>query len=302
MMIDRQRVNHSLSGPIASVSTPFDRDGNIDYAALRNIVECIVAADSGAILLTYGDSLYSILTDREIGEVTRVVTGQNAGRKLVVAAGNWWTGESIRFAAHCKEIGVDVYMPLAPHWAGSSNAATLTEHFTAISRVIPVMVVTALAPGVGVPLAAIRTLVGQENAIVAVKDDIAGAYGRRLASIVAGKWAFLSGGRKENHLDALPYGADSYLSIYMRFAPHIAHRYWNAVQAGDIREAVSVIREYDIPFMDEVAAIGADFDAVIHGAMELFGVAPRYRRAPYCNLNDGQMEQLRVFFAARGLL
>lgn len=299
MKVDRERVKQYVSGPIASVSTPFTREGDIDYKALRNVVEFIIAADSGTILLTYGDSLYSILTDAEIAEVTRVVVEQNAGRKLVVAAGNWWTGESIRFAGYCQSIGVDLYMPLAPHWAGSSTTQTLVEHFTQIAKVMPVMVVTALAPGVGVPLAAIKTLVEQDNGILAVKDDIAGGYGRRLASLVEGRWSFLSGGRKENHLDALPYGADAYLSIYMRFMPEIAHRYWAAVQAGDIREAVAIINTYDIPFMDFVASVGADFDAVIHGAMELYGVAERWRRLPYNNLTEEQMDKLKAFLDAR---
>ncbi|RAV11484.1 dihydrodipicolinate synthase family protein [Paenibacillus contaminans] len=293
----RDKVKAYLKGPIASVSTPFDREGNIDYKALRNVVDFIVeTASSGTILLTYGDSLYSILTDAEIAEVTRVVVEQNAGRKLVVATGNWWTGESIRFAGYCKDIGVDVYMPLAPHWAGSSTVQTLVEHFTRISDVMPVMVVTALAPGVGVPLAAIKTLVEGNNGIVAVKDDIVGAYGRRLAHMVEGRWTFLSGGRKENHLDALPYGADAYLSMYMRFKPDIAHQYWAAVQANDIREAARIVNVYDISFMDTVAELGSDFDAVIHGAMELFGVAERWRRPPYNNLTDDQMEKLKLFF------
>ncbi|WP_135556005.1 dihydrodipicolinate synthase family protein [Paenibacillus cymbidii] len=298
-----EKVKHYLNGPISSVSTPFDREGNIDYKALRHIVEFIVASNSGTILLTYGDSLYSILTDSEIAEVTRVVVEQNAGRKLVVAAGNWWTGESVRFAEYCKGIGADVYMPLPPHWAGSCTVPTLVEHFTRVGQVMPVMAVTALAPGVSLPLAAVeRLLENNRSGVVAVKDDICGAYGRRLAALVAGHWTFLSGGRKENHLDVLPYGADAYLSIYSRFRPDIAHRYWAAVQAGDLTEAVSIITTYDIPYMDFVAKLGVDFDSVTHGAMELFGVAERWRRLPYHSLTDEQLGKLREFFEGLDLL
>ncbi|MBP1996286.1 dihydrodipicolinate synthase family protein [Paenibacillus eucommiae] len=301
-MKDNSRVRQLLSGPIASISTPFKRDGSIDYPALRNIVEFVIAANSGTLLLTWGDSLYSILTDSEITEVTRVVVEQNAGRKLVVAAGNWWTGESVRFAKYCKEIGVDMYMPLPPNWANSCTADTLVEHFAQVANVMPVMLVTALGPGVSVPLSVVKTLLERKANIVAVKDDICGAYGRRLASMVKGQWLFLSGGRKENHMDALLYGVDAYLSIYMRFKPEIAHRYWSAVQAGNQDEAIAVINMYDIPFMDFVGTIGADFDAVIHASMELFGVAERWRRLPYNSLTDEQMGKLNDFFRTLGLL
>jgi dihydrodipicolinate synthase/N-acetylneuraminate lyase len=302
-MNPRDKARRHITGPISSISTPFDRTGNIDEAALRQCVDFAVeVAKSETLLLTYGDSLYSVLTDQEIADVTRITVEQNAGRKLVVAAGSWWLGESVHFAEYCRDLGVDMFMPLPPNWAGSVNESTLVEYFTTISRTIPVMVVTAIGPGVSVPLGTIQKLLEGDNGIVAIKDDICGPYGRRLATLTHEKWAFLSGGRKENHLDQLPYGAHAYLSLYMRFFPAIAHRYWDAIQTGNLTKAVAIINRYDIPFIDFCAKHGAHFDAVVHGAMELAGIAPRWRRAPYTSLNDAQMDQLKNFFSERGLV
>jgi len=89
-------------------------------------------------------------------------------------------------------------MPLPPNWAGSCTEQSLVDYFEQVARVMPVMLVTAIGPGVSVPLGAIRTLLERKTGIVAIKDDICGPYGRRLASLNAGRWAFLSGGRKEN--------------------------------------------------------------------------------------------------------
>ena len=84
--------------PIGSVRTPFDRSGAIDFRALRRMVDFLVDAGSPAVMLTYGDSLYSVLTDREVEEVTRVVAEQTAGRALVIAADRgWWTGKAAEF-------------------------------------------------------------------------------------------------------------------------------------------------------------------------------------------------------------
>jgi 4-hydroxy-tetrahydrodipicolinate synthase len=302
-MNPRDKARCHITGPISSISTPFDRAGNIDESALRKCVDFAVeVAKSETLLLTYGDSLYSVLTDQEIADVTRITVEQNAGRKLVVAAGSWWLGESVRFAEYCQSLGVDMFMPLPPNWAGSVKESTLVEYFTTISRTIPVMVVTAIGPGVSVPLGTIQKLLDGDNGIVAIKDDICGPYGRRLAALTHEKWAFLSGGRKENHLDQLPYGAHAYLSLYMRFFPKIAHRYWDAIQTGNLTEAVAIINRYDIPFIDFCAKHGAHFDAVVHGAMELAGIAVRWRRAPYTSLDDAQMDQLKNFFSERGLL
>jgi dihydrodipicolinate synthase/N-acetylneuraminate lyase len=220
---------------------------------------------------------------------------------MVVAAGCWWTGEAVRFAEYGRSLGVDLFMPLPPNWAGSCTEATLVEHFEQVARVMPVMLVTAIGPGVSVPLGVVRTLQQRDTGIVAIKDDICGPYGRRLAALNAGRWAFLSGGRKENHLDQHPYGAHGYLSLYMRFKPAVAHRYWAAITAGDIPAAVAVINKFDIPFMDFCATNGVHFDAVVHGAMELAGLAQRWRRPPYSSLDDAQLEKLKAFLASLGL-
>jgi len=294
----------ALTGPISSISTPFTKDGSIDVRALRACVEfAVTEAKSGTILLTYGDSLYSILTDQDVAEVTQIVTEQTAGRKMVVGAGSWWTGESIRFAQYCHTLGVDMFMPLPPNWAGSCNEQTLVEHFEQVSKVMPVMLVTSIGPGVSVPLGVIKTLLERESNIVAIKDDICGPYGRRLAALNDGRCAFLSGGRKENHLDQLPYGhlPDSYLSLYMRFKPTVAHRYWEAITSGRIQDAVAIINKFDIPFMDFCTKNGVHFDAVVHGAMELAGVTQRWRRLPYSTLDDDRMEKLKSFFTSVGL-
>ena len=168
-MTKSEFFRQSLSGPISSVSTTFDRDGAIDEGALRAGVEfAVTEAKSGTILLTYGDSLLSVLTDREVAEVTRIVVEQTAGRKMVVAAGCWWTGEAVRFAEYCRTLGADLFMPLPPNWAGSCTEQTLVDHFERISRVMPVMLVTAIGPGVSVPLGAVRTLLQRDTGIVAI--------------------------------------------------------------------------------------------------------------------------------------
>ena len=75
----------------------------------------------------------------------------------------------------------------------------------------------------------------------------------------------------------VPYGAGGYLSTYMTFKPEIAWRYWNALQAGNLEAARAVIRDYDMPLFDYLIASEGSFDAAIHGILELFGFAKRYR-------------------------
>ena len=97
--VSREEVRAALTGPVTSVKIPFQRDGSIDFAGLRTYIEFVLAAGSRALILTYGDSLYSVLSDQEVEEVTRAVVEDAAGRALVVAGDRMWaTPQAVAFA------------------------------------------------------------------------------------------------------------------------------------------------------------------------------------------------------------
>ena len=142
-MISRAEVREALTGPVASLSTPFTRDGDVDYAGLRKLIDGNLAGGSKSALLTYGASLYTLLSDDEIAEVTRVVADQTGKRGLTVAAdGGWWSGKTVEFARYCREVGADVLMVKPPIWGGSVTMDTLVAHYQEIAAEIPVMLVT----------------------------------------------------------------------------------------------------------------------------------------------------------------
>ena len=283
-----------LSGPVMSLHTPFCADGTIDFGGLRGLVERGIAAGSTVMLLTYGDSLYSLLTDSEVGEVTRVVAEQTAGRAAVVAADRvWWTGKTVEFARYAGDVGADLLMVLPPDWARSCTAGTLVDHYAAVAEELPVMVVTNVfgrSPSMG--LEVLGRLRDGVPGVVAIKDDLVGAFAREMALLLHGEWSIISGGQKENHFDLVHYGCDGYLSTFVAFAPRITRAYWQAVQSEDWGTAAGIIRDFDMPFFNSILGMPGSFDAALHGIYELFGISLRWRRPPYHSLSDEEMEEL----------
>lgn len=296
--IDRAWVRRSLTGPVTAVHPAFTRDGDLDEAGIRAHIEHNLDAGSGTILLTYGDSLHSILTDREVGDLLRIVISQTRRRAMVVAADRqWWTGEEIRFADFAREEGADLLMVLPPHWGGGNTEDSLVRHYATVAEHIPLMVVTAVfIANQALGLRVIRRLRDEVPGIVAIKDDVVGDFARRVTTMVAEPWAMMSGGLKVNHLDLVPYGAVGYMSSFMHWYPPIAHAYWRAIEAGDLARAAEICRDYDHPFMDISTQLPGGFDAVYHGNRELFGIAGRWRRPPYHSLTDAEMDRLRAWW------
>ena len=303
-MISREEVREKLTGPIASLTTPFTRDGEIDYPGLRKLIDGNLEGGSNSSLLTYGDSLFSLMTDDEIAEVTRVVSEHTGTRGLTVAAdGGWWTGKTVEFARYCREIGVDVLMVKPPIWGASGTVETSVEHYAAVAEEIPVMLVTNIwANDTAKGLKTVEILLDKVDGIVAIKDDILGEFVRKMTAMARDEWAVFAGGQKQNHLDIVHYGAVGYMSTFVSFYPSVTHKYWSAVQAEDWGSAAKVIEEDDWPFFSYIAGLQGGFDAGMHGILELYGVAGRWRRTPYYSLNDEEMEQLKAFCQSRGWL
>ncbi len=303
--IGHKEVRRALTGPVPSISTPFKKDGSIDYNSLCNLIDFLIDAGSKTIMLTAGDSHYICMSEKEIAEVTKVVVNHTAKRAMVIAADRYYnTKQAVEFAQYVHSIGADILMVMPPDWAHSCTPETLSEHYTQVSQHIPVMIVTNvfIARGMDFGLKTLKLTLNKADGVVAIKDDFCGEFARKMGLLVHDKWAVISGGQKQNHLNIHPYGCDGYLSTFISFKPEITHQYWTAIKKNDEKKAAQIIETYDMPFFDLIGSFTGKFDAGKHGALELFGVAKRWRRSPYHSLNDKEMEKLADFFKQKSLL
>jgi 4-hydroxy-tetrahydrodipicolinate synthase len=291
-------IRAKLSGPWPSIHTPFTKSGEIDYAALRGQLDFALEAKAKAVVLTWGDSLFSILTDDEIAAVTKVVVEHIDGRAFVVAATDrWWTGRAAEFAAYCDELGADMVMALPPDWAASTTVDTLVDYYAALTEHLPVMLVTNYLSRRGAPFALelCGRLLKEVPGVIAVKDDLCNDTICKICLMAHDRWTISAGGQKKNHMLMMPYGVDGYLSTFMTFNPKIAWRYWNAIEDNDMDAAMEVVRKFDMPFFDYIIGCEGSFDAAIHGIDEIIGCGRRWRRMPYYSLTDRQMAELKEF-------
>lgn len=303
--MDSEEIREALTGPVGSVKTPFLQDGDIDFAGVRNWVDFVIAGGTKSIILTVGDSLFTILSDQEIAELTKVVVQHTAGRAMVVAADRYFgTGQSVEFAKYAREVGADMLMVLPPDWAASCSPASLVEHYATVAEEIPVMVVTNIfiPRGTEFGMEVLQKLSEEVPGVVAVKDDAGTEFLRKLCIRFGERWPILSGGAKQYYLAGFPYGCVGSLSIYLDFAPHITQRFWRAIDAEDVMTAMAIIRDYEVPFCDFSAELHTDLDCLGHGAMELFGVTSRWRRKPYVSMTDEDMDRLADFFKRLSLM
>ncbi|RKX28791.1 MAG: hypothetical protein DRP71_16990 [Verrucomicrobia bacterium] len=300
-----EEAKHHLTGPVMSLRTAFDAAGEIDFRAVRRIIDRGVTGGTRTIMLTVGDSHYDCLSDDEITELTRITIEQASRRVMVIAADRYCSTErAIAFAGHCKALGADMFMALPPDWAGSCTPLSLAEHYAAVAEVLPVMIVTNRFIARGIPFA-LETLgrsFDLSTNILAVKDDMGGTFAQDLCMRFSERTAIVAGGQKRNHLNMYPYGCTGYLSTFAMFNPDVAKGYWKRIETDDVQGAARLIAEKDAPLFQYLQTIEGGFDAAMHGMIELYGLGQRHRRKPYHTMTDEALADLRSFLIQIGLL
>jgi len=292
------RVRHALTGPVASLRTPFNRDGSVDYAGVRRQIDYLLGQGARATLLTAGDSHLLCLTDDEMRELHRVAAEHTAGRALVVGADwEYGTPRAVEFARETRGMGVDILMVKPPDWAGGATVDSLIAHYREVSEVAPVMVVTNVFQlrSEEFGLKVLRGLLDAAPGVISMKEDLQNEFARRSALLVHPRWSVFSAGGLRSHLNMLHFGCDGFMDRHLNFAPWVTRRYWEAIQRQDYRDAKAVIEEIELPLEEHLATYPGGRDASIHGLLELAGVCGRWRRSPYSSLSDADMARLGEF-------
>ena len=298
-MKSHAEIREALSGPIPSISTPFLENGDIDYKTLSSMINFYIDSGIKTILFTPGDSLYFCLSDAEIAELTRFAAKEADGKIMLIAGdSNASTSQAVEFAEYSKKVGVDLYITLPANWCNAITPETCSDHYAAVGKVMPTMILTcALSPmGDSKALKTLEMSMDKSPGIAAIKDDYCGAFSRQMSLLCHERLAIIAGGQKQNHMNIIPYGVDGYLSVYARFKPEIAWKYWDAITRKDIPAAVNIIAKYDIPFFNKIMPFEGGFDVGIRAAMEVFGISKAWRRKPFRSADADDVASMREFF------
>lgn len=277
-----------VRGPILSVPTTYSADLQVDYGGTRRIIEQAVHAGIRVFTLTSGNNQYDRLSYDEIRKLTEVMVEAVAGRGVVIAAtGPWWTGQAVEYARHAEAVGADAVQVLTPAYG---DVDSQFEHYRAVAAATKLGLVVH-GPA-NLPL--MKRLAAIDS-IVAIKAEFTVDQTVSLYQFLEGRWNIFQGGQKSQFLAYVPYGMQAYYSTFSTFAPEIAMRFWNAVQAHELKQAGEIVLKYDVPFFQKWS------HPFWRATLEHFGLASRHVRPPEKAFTDAQMADVRKFFDGLGL-
>ncbi len=293
-MRDRDEIRGLLSGPVNPLPTKFHRDGTIDFGGMHAVIDRSLEAGCQVIMLTWGETLVSLLTDSELAQVHRTVIAHVGDRALTIACDNMWgLHQTVEFADLVRDLGYDLYMVRPAEWA-RGTPETLADFYRAVARRTPVMLVG------DVP---IRTceLIEDESGILGFKEDTQLDYAHEVLMRWGNRWPMVGGGGMKRHFLLWPHGCRAWLEPFVRCYPEPAMRYWRALQRGDTAEAWDIVMRIETPVRAAAHRFPAGYNGFSQAMIEAYGIAPRWRRSPAPNATDAEMEDVRGLLRRLGI-
>lgn len=160
-----------FTGVCTALITPF-WDGEIDYKALKNLIEFQIKSGIDALLIngTTGES--ATLSEKEKQELISFAIREVGGRIPIIAGtGSNSTKKAIELSQFASDVGVDAILVVTPYYNKASNEG-LIDHYEAIANAVDVPIILYNVPsrtGVNIPLSVYERLAEHKN-IVAVKE------------------------------------------------------------------------------------------------------------------------------------
>ncbi|MBM3279434.1 MAG: dihydrodipicolinate synthase family protein [Candidatus Handelsmanbacteria bacterium] len=287
-----------LKGPVVPLNLCFRPDGIVDLGAVASYVRWLGEQGVPVLLLTYGSSEFSSLSEADIWQLTEAVARANEGRALFVAATGFWPARrSAEFLRHAEQVGADAVKVQIHPFHPRTREFTL-GYFDLLQEAgdLPLLL-WDIAPQT-LPVELVAELAGRPK-IAGIKNDGDQFYHYYdLIRATAGKdFAVISGGQMRNFAFGFQVGSPAYLCPIAPFRPELALKFYEALVARRYDEAWAMVYRWEEPWL--AAAVELGWLQSIKTALCLYGLYPNHLPCPPLPaLSSAQVGRVRAVLEA----
>lgn len=293
------RKGEMFAGLTVALITPF-RDGNVDEAALRQLVDDQVEAGTQCVSPcgTTGES--PTLSHDEHERVIAIVCEQAAGRiKVMAGTGSNNTVEAIRLTKRAAEAGADGALLVAPYYNKPMQAG-FYEHYKAIAEEVDILQVVYNIPGRSAKNIEPETIcrLGELENIVAVKEATGSMD--QASQILNGSNLTVLSGDDSLTLPLLSIGGSGVVSVAGNIVPQDILAMIAAWNEGNIAKAQELHHKL-FPLCRDMLGLATN-PIPLKAAMELLGKDTGDVRLPLTRLSESELANLKQTLTTYGLL
>jgi len=234
--------NRSISGSIVALITPMLTSGEVDYPALRKLIDWHIAegTDCIGVVGTTGES--PTVSVDEHCEIIRVSVEQAAKRVPIMAGcGSNNTTEAIELARFAKKVGADCQLQVVPYYNKPTQEGQYL-HFKTIAEAEDLPMVLYNVPGRSVADMSVETALrlAQVPGIVGIKEATGNIDRAQWLIREAPKGFAIYSGDDPTAVALMLCGGQGNISVTANVAPRLMHELCMAAIAGARQAAMAI--------------------------------------------------------------
>jgi 4-hydroxy-tetrahydrodipicolinate synthase len=295
-------MHEQIRGIVPPMVTPFRADETLDEDALRREARYLIdTAGVHGLAVAGSTGEGHAMTTEEVRRATAIVAGEARGRVPVISGIiTDSTASAIERGRAVRDLGVAALQVTPVHYLFRPDDDAMVRHFEALARGtgLPILIYNVVPWTYLSPRLLARILASVEG-VVGVKQS-AGDL-KLLADLL-----LLAGARARimTAVDALLYpsfalGAHGAIAAILTAVPGLCVRLWDAVQAGDHREA-RALHERLLPVWNAIS--DDNLPANVKHCLALQGRPGGAPRAPMPATAPGRAVAIREALAGAGVL
>ena len=289
-----RRKKTIFTGVCTALITPFE-DGEIDYKALKNLIEFQIKSGIDALLIngTTGES--ATLSKKEKQELIAFTVREVGGRVPIIAGtGSNSTKKAVELSQFAHDVGADAILVVTPYY-NKASADGLIAHYETIANAVNVPMILYNVPsrtGVNIPLSVYQRLAEHKN-IVAVKEanpDVSAMA--KLCAKCSSRLDIYSG-NDDLILPTLSLGGKGVISVLSNILPKETSEICKLWFDGKIDQA----RALQLRLLPLMNAIFCEVNPIpIKALMAKEGFCQEEYRLPLCKMSEGKKKELFEIF------
>lgn len=291
-----------FTGAGTALVTPFDREGNILWEELEQLVEFQIENGIDAIIACGTTGEAATMTAEEHLKTIEFITEKVRGRVPVIAGtGSNDTRFCVELSLEAKKLGVDGLLLVTPYYNKTSQKG-LEESFRYIADSVKIPCILYNVPsrtGCNIQPATYQKL-SKDPYIVAVKEangDTA-SVARTLA--LCGDELTVYSGEDNQTLPIMALGGKGVISVFSNALPKQMHELAAAMLRGDLDGA----RKLNVEYLDLMDGFFMDVNPIpVKEALFRMGrISTNFCRMPLTTMTEANSEKLEALLRKHAML
>lgn len=292
-------MSFTVSGIIPPVITCFDKRGEIDEGAQRDLVRYLSKFVQGFYPCgTYGSG--PLMSSDERKKVAEIVIKEKGPAVAIIHVGAPSTKEAVDLARHAESAGADAVGAIPPYYYSYSQAQ-LIEYFRAIIKAVKIPVFLYNNPEVSRnPITPESLRILADDGLFGVKDssfDLVNFY-YYLTAVRKPGFKFIVG-TEAIAAAALDAGASAVIAGGANIFPEFMEKFYQTWKKGDPAETAAM--QIKVIRMRQILKFGPTL-TMTYAGLRMRGLNPGYPRAPYTEVSKETYDKAQSAFKELGIL